>query len=46
MSETSQTERVSDEELNQMIWKLERDGMTPNNADAYVLTYTAPVVKK
>lgn len=30
MSEISQTERVSDEELDQMIWKLERDGgMTP-----------------
>ena len=29
MSETSQAERVSDEELDQMIWKLERDGMTP-----------------
>lgn len=26
---TNQTERVSDEELEQMIWKLERDGMTP-----------------
>ena len=26
---TNQTERVSDEELDQMIWKLERDGMTP-----------------
>lgn len=27
---TSQTERVPDEELDQMIWKLERDGgMTP-----------------
>lgn len=25
----NQTERVSDEELDQMIWKLERDGMTP-----------------
>ena len=30
MSEISQTERVPDEELDQMIWKLERDGgMTP-----------------
>lgn len=29
MSEINQTERVSDEELDQMIWKLERDGMTP-----------------
>ena len=26
---TNQTERVPDEELDQMIWKLERDGMTP-----------------
>ncbi|WP_421550115.1 DUF551 domain-containing protein [Kluyvera intermedia] len=25
----NQTERVPDEELDQMIWKLERDGMTP-----------------
>ncbi|HDG1693048.1 TPA: DUF551 domain-containing protein [Kluyvera georgiana] len=29
MSEISKTERVPDEELDQMIWKLERDGMTP-----------------
>ena len=30
MSEISQTERVSDEELDKMIWRLERDvGMTP-----------------
>ncbi len=29
MGEISQTERVSDEELDQMILKLERDGMTP-----------------
>lgn len=30
MSEISQIERVPDEELDQMIWKLERDGgMTP-----------------
>lgn len=29
MSELSQAERVPDEELDQMIWKLERDGMTP-----------------
>ncbi len=29
MSEISRTERVPDEELDQMIWKLERDGMTP-----------------
>lgn len=29
MSEISQTERVPDEELDQMIWKLERNGMTP-----------------
>lgn len=26
---TNQAERVPDEELDQMIWKLERDGMTP-----------------
>ena len=29
MVNNNQTERVSDEELDQMIWKLERDGMTP-----------------
>lgn len=29
MTNNNQTERVSDEELDQMIWKLERDGMTP-----------------
>ena len=29
MSEIRKTERVSDEELDQMILKLERDGMTP-----------------
>lgn len=29
MSEISQTVPVTDEELDQMIWKLERDGMTP-----------------
>lgn len=29
MNNNNQIERVSDEELDQMIWKLERDGMTP-----------------
>ena len=29
MSEINQTAPVTDEELDQMIWKLERDGMTP-----------------
>jgi len=29
MTNNNQTDRVSDEELDQMIWKLERDGMTP-----------------
>lgn len=29
MNNNNQTERVSDEELDQMILKLERDGMTP-----------------
>lgn len=29
MNNNNQIERVSDEELDQMIWKLERDGVTP-----------------
>ncbi|HFK2693673.1 TPA: hypothetical protein ACG1DO_003488 [Kluyvera ascorbata] len=29
MTNNNQTERVSDDELDQMIWKLERDGMNP-----------------